>query len=646
MSFSGAREPSPSEGEVQEEAEALTRPGTMIGASPLAAGRTSNGDMTPEIEGGQESGDESGAGGSARRRAKRPRSAQPAARAQAAQAAMQNRIPPAARSLRSVLKVYCTKVSPNFAQPWKMRSQHTSSGSAFVIESRRRLILTNAHVVRHATSIRVRRPGNATKWKATLVCYGRDCDLALLTVQEDAFWEDPFVDLQMVDEPQLQDTTLVAGYPTGGDQLSITKGIVSRVTMARYTGACSMLAIQIDAAINPGNSGGPAFSDLPKGEVVGVAFSHIKGASNVGYVIPRCVVQHFLDEFNQHGVFRGVPLIAFECQRLENDSVRKWLGMPDDSTGVMVRKLVPLVQASQILRVKDVILSWGGVPVANDGTIELPGRPDERVDFTHLVLSSHLGDEVDVEVWRSEHVAGCEPGRQGQGGQRLTLRVPTERWFPLVPVVEGDDCEPTYFIIAGLVFVPLSWPFLRDAYSTKHKPAPPPLMTLSADYPEGEQVLVLQKVLSGDTNYGYNVTDAHLQRLNGVKVLNMHHLVSLVESCEEPFLEFELDRGCTVVLDTQQARAATPLILSQHNIASDRSPNLVRGASFGPWPGMGPPQAPKAPPRAADDASVHAANGDEVIPRDHPADVAGGLMDAAEGGANVEATFHGGHRWN
>lgn len=433
MSFSGAREPSPSEGEVQEEAEALTRPGTMIGASPLAAGRTSNGDMTPEIEGGQESGDESGAGGSARRRAKRPRSAQPAARAQAAQAAMQNRIPPAARSLRSVLKVYCTKVSPNFAQPWKMRSQaspghaaaplgrcsglsptdrfllsdlrvgaaeframrgcgvvvaaapgarpcariqrplriagpdpatveasvvpqHTSSGSAFVIESRRRLILTNAHVVRHATSIRVRRPGNATKvrficwprarlplpalpqprvpgcwccrcchcprararasaspgpqWKATLVCYGRDCDLALLTVQEDAFWEDPFVDLQMVDEPQLQDTTLVAGYPTGGDQLSITKGIVSRVTMARYTGACSMLAIQIDAAINPGNSGGPAFSDLPKGEVVGVAFSHIKGASNVGYVIPRCVVQHFLDEFNQHGVFRGVPLIG------------------------------------------------------------------------------------------------------------------------------------------------------------------------------------------------------------------------------------------------------------------------------------------------------------------------------------------------
>jgi len=55
----------------------------------------------------------------------------------------------------------------------------------------------------------------------------------------------------------------VAGYPLGGDSLSITKGIVSRVTMTRYAHASNkLLGIQIDAAINPGNSGGPAFADL------------------------------------------------------------------------------------------------------------------------------------------------------------------------------------------------------------------------------------------------------------------------------------------------------------------------------------------------------------------------------------------------
>jgi len=60
-----------------------------------------------------------------------------------------------------------------------------------------------------------------------------------------------------------QDSILVAGYPMGGDSLSITKGIVSRVVMTRYAHASNkLLGIQIDAAINPGNSGGPAFLDL------------------------------------------------------------------------------------------------------------------------------------------------------------------------------------------------------------------------------------------------------------------------------------------------------------------------------------------------------------------------------------------------
>ena len=53
--------------------------------------------------------------------------------------------------------------------------------------------------------------------------------------------------------PLLQDSILVAGFPIGGDSLSITKGIVSRVVMTRYAIASNkLLGIQIDAAINPG----------------------------------------------------------------------------------------------------------------------------------------------------------------------------------------------------------------------------------------------------------------------------------------------------------------------------------------------------------------------------------------------------------
>jgi len=431
--------------------------------------------------------------------------------------------------------------------------------------------------VRYHTSVRVRRPGDARKYKARLVCFGRDCDLALLSVDDPAFWVAPFMDLSFSPEPQLQDPTFVVGYPTGGDQLSITKGIVSRVTMARYPGICSLLAIQIDAAINPGNSGGPTFSDLAGGEVVGVAFSHMRTASNVGYIIPRSVIQHFLDEYHQHGAFRGVPIPGCETQRLENDGIRAWLGLPAGRSGVMVRKLAPLSRCSDVLRERDVLLRWNGVDVANDGTIELPGRPDERVSWTHLAVSAHLGDTAEVEVWRQ--------------GRVVTVSLLMEGCAQLVPSVEGADCEPTYFIVAGLVFVPLSHPFARDAFSSKH-PTPAPLVNRMMDYPEreGQQVIVLHRILSGDVNYGYAFQNTILSRVNGRCVLNIRELADEVDAAlaglgegEEggAFLEFETERGTLLVLDARKAREATALILAQHNIPSDRSSNLLGGGGQG-----------------------------------------------------------------
>lgn len=74
-----------------------------------------------------------------------------------------------------------------------------------------------------------------------------------------------------------------ASYPVGGECISITAGVVSRVEMTVYAQAeQELLSIQIDAAINPGNSGGPVVND--DGEVVGVAFQSLDGSDveNIG----------------------------------------------------------------------------------------------------------------------------------------------------------------------------------------------------------------------------------------------------------------------------------------------------------------------------------------------------------------------------
>ena len=72
-----------------------------------------------------------------------------------------------------------------------MNRQESCTGSAFVIApvNGTRLLLTNAHVVRDHATVRVRRHGGSEKYEAEVLTINDTCDLALVTVHEDAFWE-------------------------------------------------------------------------------------------------------------------------------------------------------------------------------------------------------------------------------------------------------------------------------------------------------------------------------------------------------------------------------------------------------------------------------------------------------------------------
>jgi hypothetical protein len=107
--------------------------------------------------------------------------------------------------------------------------------------------------------VKVKRRGDDQKFIAEVLAVGTDCDIALLTVADDTFWEgvDP---LQFGPLPLLQEAVAVVGYPIGGDTISVTSGVVSRIEVTAYVhGSTELLGIQIDAAINSGNSGGSAF---------------------------------------------------------------------------------------------------------------------------------------------------------------------------------------------------------------------------------------------------------------------------------------------------------------------------------------------------------------------------------------------------
>ncbi|CAE7244755.1 DEGP9 [Symbiodinium microadriaticum] len=323
---------------------------------------------------------------------------------------------------------------------WQRRRQYRSSGSGFIIDTSRRVILTNAHCIEWHAQVKVQQRGQDTKYLARVVSVGWEADCAVLTVEAAGNWaagqgkgtlefsvsicaacflytaakevdddsdeeqekisdlrEAAFTEVQLSKKvPHLEEHVLCVGFPVGGDTISVTSGVVSRVEVMTYAQTCSeLLGIQIDAAINSGNSGGPAFN--ANGECLGMAFQSLSSdqAENIGYVIPTVVIMHFLSDLLKHnGTYTGFPTLGIETQTMENAQLREAFGMTAKQKGLLVNRIAPTCAVAKVLQLGDVLLSFDKEPIANDGTIMFrkPGPLEygslrAHVAFLHVLQS-------------------------------------------------------------------------------------------------------------------------------------------------------------------------------------------------------------------------------------------------------------------
>ncbi|KAI6700652.1 hypothetical protein NL676_014976 [Syzygium grande] len=444
-------------------------------------------------------------------------------------------------AMDAVVKVFCVHTEPNFSLPWQRKRQYSSSSSGFIIGGRR--VLTNAHSVEHHTQVKVKKRGSDTKYLATVLAIGTECDIALLTVNNDEFWEG-IAPVEFGDLPALQDAVTVVGYPIGGDTISVTSGVVSRMEMLSYAhGSTELLGVQIDAAINSGNSGGPAFND--QGKCVGIAFQSLKheDVENIGYIIPTPVIRHFIHDYEKNGLYTGFPILGVEWQKMENPDLRMAMGMKLDKKGVRIRRIEPTAPESHVLRPSDVILSFDRINIANDGTV--PFRHGERIGFSYLIL------EFDIKLATHKR---------------------------LIPAhISGKP--PSYYIIAGFVFTAVSVPYLRSEYGKDYEfDAPVKLLDKllhSMAESVNEQLVVVSQVLVADINIGYeDIVNTQVLAFNGEPVKNLKSLANMVESCEDEYLRFDLEYQQVVVLKTKTAKVATSDILTTHCIPSAMSDDL------------------------------------------------------------------------
>ena len=432
----------------------------------------------------------------------------------------------------SMVRISTTSQQPDYNSPWSPGSIGQGVGAGFVISGKR--IMTNAHVVSNATFITVLKEGDPNPWEARVLHIAHDCDLAILQVYDESFFEGT-QPLEFGGIPALESEVSVYGYPIGGDRLSVTRGIVSRVDFITYSHSevDSHLAIQIDAAINPGNSGGPV---MQNGKVVGVAFQGFRGdiAQNVGYMIPTPVVRRFLQDAEDGTYDRYMDLAATYFPLL-NPAQRAALGLADTDGGVLVGSVFDGGATDGKLRTGDVILSVDGRPIASDGKIELDG---ERVEMAEAFERKFKGDKAELEIVRD--------------GKKEKVALEMDRPWPFEMQARSYDKRPRYVAVGGLVFQPLNRDFLDtrkdvrtrlryffDNFVTDHL------------YREHPEVIVLSDVLRDPANtYARPFTDNIVSKINGKDIRTLQD-VSAAFSEEREFHVVELlGEGRPIVLES------------------------------------------------------------------------------------------------
>lgn len=423
---------------------------------------------------------------------------------------------------KSIVKIEVATQTADYKTPWNSGRFGGGTGTGFLIGKNR--FLTNAHVVSNNKRVFITMHGSARKHKARVLHIAHDCDLAILEIDDFTPFE-RLKHLEIGRIPQLESEVRVIGYPVGGDRISVTRGVVSRIDFSTYSHSRSdqHLVVQIDAAINPGNSGGPVLQD---GKVVGVAFQGLTSADNTGYMIPTPVVNRFLKDI-EDGNYDHYMTLGISEFPMFNPAMRKVYNLSQDDPGVLVARVTADTPAAKALKEGDLLTAIDGYPVDSSGSVMIEGA---RIDMNEIVERKFAGDNVKLSFIRD--------------GKTQTSDVKLENFTAAQLQTVQYGQRPRYTIQGGLVFQPLTLNLFAA-----HRLDSPRIRRLIARYvsenifKEREDIVILTTVLNDPVNEKLSgfVGNA-VESINGVKIKNLKQAHELLNPKELPeFLEIRLD---------------------------------------------------------------------------------------------------------
>ncbi|MCX5862457.1 MAG: trypsin-like peptidase domain-containing protein [Desulfomonile sp.] len=464
-----------------------------------------------------------------------------------------------------VLRLLATKYSGYYHKPWKTPDFTTVKGSAFLFKDdknfpgQRGLILTNAHAVSMAQSIRVSNGREKRQYSVYPLGVCNSADFAVLRMDPGdlAAYErinGPVIPLELGDSDVLRvgDKVTGWGYPLGGERLSKSEqGEISRIEVSQYAYSLDRwLMVQASLQQNRGNSGGPVLKD---GKVVGIAFQGMRTSDRINFFIPINLVKDVIPVLNKQEM---IPRWAYVVQAMF-PRLKEFYNLEPDQGGVLLDYITPGGGPHKFgLLNNDILLEIDGHEIDNYGEIYFSPL-GQKIYFGEILNRKKVGDQLALKVIREGKVLEIR-GEVTPGLPRLVPRIFT---------------PANYFIYCGIGFVELTLNCIDnlgksgDIFRAKYQD----------EFPEEpyHKIVLISEIFP---EFGLVDTSTYLKRvtkIDGYPVLNVESLYNTIESLAKEGRKralLELDGWVQLPLDLERARDLDSTVKEKYGILYMKTP--------------------------------------------------------------------------
>jgi PDZ domain-containing secreted protein len=261
----------------------------------------------------------------------------------------------------------------------------------------------------------------------------------------------------------------------------------------------------------------------------------------------------------EDGRYDGFPQLGIYTEMLENPTQKEYFKLNKDEGGILVVDILYNSPFKSILKQYDIITAIDGHKIENDGTVKF--RENQYTKFKYYIDLHQYGEEVSLSVYRD--------------GKKLELKVkfPERGENKRFSMTEFEyDKMPTYYMIGGYVFVPLTQNLLRKSRR--------PNLALrygATKFPkkDKQELVLLLKVLASSLSRGdYAISMWKIDKVNGKPFKDFREFYNIIQQSQDKYIVLEDNDGSKIIIDKKKALAIDNQLLQRYSIKSTKSEDL------------------------------------------------------------------------